>query len=443
MKKIFKKLNFSKTQSYLLYLFVLILPLKTVFILREVFFGREKWHYGTISLYLSDIVLTLFLILIFFTSYKKLLEYFKKNKTLTTLSFLFILYIFFSISYSLDKALAFYFSIKILLAFCLFFVLQITKFNTKTLYITLIISTLFQSIIGLFQFITQSTFSFKYLGLNHYDVWRGGTSIITSETGRWLRSYGGQNHPNILAILLLTSTIISIYIFVSFAKEKKYLFNSFLLLCITFFYTTILFTFSRNIWLALFISTIFISIFLFFYSQKFLKKLFSIIILIFFTSLTIVSIYKDLFFVRINHDTFKSHNSISDRKLYITQAKTLINKHTLLGTGAGNYTNSIFNLENRKLAIWQYQPVHNFYLLVFAELGFIGGFLLLLFIFNVLLKIFYLKNKITFEQFTIFLVLILFLFTSLLDHFLWTSHIGLFLLFLFLGLFVKSTASKN
>ncbi len=432
----------KKLQNYLLYSFVFLLPLQTIFIFREIFFESEKWQYGTIGIYMSDIIL-ISLISYSFTSSKELLfNYFKKNKWITGVSILLISLNFLSSIWSLDSILSIYFSIKLLLSICLFFVLQITNFNVKTLILIFISSVFFQSIIGFFQFIIQDTFSFKYLGLKQYTIWQGGTSVMTSESGRWLRSYGGEDHPNILALLLFTAILLSIYLYILYEKNSLLL-KIFLLLSISLFSVTVLLTFSRNIWLAFIVGLTFMIIFLFLKNKNLFKRIFIPIILVFATSIIITLTYKDLFFVRISNDTLTSHNSISDRAIYIVHSISLLKEHLFFGTGIGNYTNSIYNLEKNKYPIWHYQPVHNIYLLIFVELGLIGFFLLIFFIIFNLKNIYSQKNKIDFTQFIFILIFFLFLMISLLDHLLWTSHIGLLLIFLIFGISVKPIPLSN
>lgn len=431
-----------KIQNYLLYSFVFFLPLQTIFILREIFFDDVKWQYGTIGLYISDISLIIFILFSFIYFKKQLYKYFVKNKNIVLISLLFIIFTFSSSFWSLDKELSIYFSVKIFLSICLFFILQITNFNTKILLLVFISSIFFQSIIGFFQFTIQDTFSFKYLGLQHYNIWQGGTSIITSNSGRWIRSYGGESHPNIFASLLLTAILFSIYLYISSQKELKLL-NIFLLISISLFTTTILFTFSRNIWLAFFIGLVFITIFLFLKNKNLFKKIFIPLILISLTSFTIIFIYKDLFFVRVSHDTLTSHNSLSDRTLYTMHSISLIRENLFFGTGIGNYTNSIYDLKKNKYPIWYYQPVHNIYLLTFSELGLIGFFLLLSFVAFNLKNIYLQRNKINFSKFIFILILFLLLIISILDHFLWTSHVGLLLIFLIFGISIKSISPSN
>ncbi len=45
----------------ILLLFFFLLPLQTVYLLREPMIGGEKWQYGTLGIYVTDILLVLIL----------------------------------------------------------------------------------------------------------------------------------------------------------------------------------------------------------------------------------------------------------------------------------------------------------------------------------------------------------------------------------------------
>lgn len=63
-------------------------------------------------------------------------------------------------------------------------------------------------------------------------------------------------------------------------------------------------------------------------------------------------------------------NSIVDRLGYVNVSRGTILVHPILGIGTGQYVPYLNSLNN--LLDWQYQPVHNVFLLVWAELGLIG-----------------------------------------------------------------------
>ena len=197
----------------------------------------------------------------------------------------------------------------------------------------------------------------------------------------------------------------------------------------------------------------------------------------------------------------KNDQAFSDRFLFNSFALEIIKKSPFLGVGMGNFvlnvdqikkTSSIYSLmcilseschpelvsgsinsikqsnkqilkqvQNDKekfkdikrgfsLESWQYQPVHNFYLLIAAEIGIIGLILFILFIFKVL-KMAYLKVKSQIvSRETIFTrhinlcvgclltIFLGFLFIGFFDHYFWTIQQGQLIFWLILGLLMAS-----
>jgi hypothetical protein len=64
--------------------------------------------------------------------------------------------------------------------------------------------------------------------------------------------------------------------------------------------------------------------------------------------------------------------SIDDRLFYLNPAINIISAQPLLGVGIGQFVPRMEQFSNTTLQNWQFQPVHDVYLLVWSELGFIG-----------------------------------------------------------------------
>ena len=123
----------------------------------------------------------------------------------------FIGYVFLSTLWSIDRAVAWQHAIWIMEAFLLFFMIaaQTMTYGLRLTAYGFISGTLIQSILGIWQFLTQSTFSSTLLGLTAHPAWAAGTSIVsTINEGRWLRTYGAFPHPNMLGGYLVMSLII-------------------------------------------------------------------------------------------------------------------------------------------------------------------------------------------------------------------------------------------
>ncbi len=427
----------TKILKYLFYTFIFFLPWHIIYIVREVFYGIEKWQYGTIGIYISDVVLVLWILLSIYLYKELILTYIFKRPRFLLAGLLLSLWSFTTIIWADDKMLAFYFAIKLSIALDLFFLVQIIPFKIRNISIVFLISVLIQSLIGLYQFITQQSFTQKFLGLQYHDVFSGGNAIVHISGERWLRAYGGTPHPNIFGSVLLCVLLMGIFLFIK--NKDKMLSKTLILITINIITANILYTFSRTIWLTSLLCVFTFIIYIYNNKKYSFRQLTVPLLLIAATILLIVSLSHNLFFNRVSQDTTLSHNSVSDRALYLSQSKSLITSHPFCGTGIGNYTNTLKKESPVKRPLWQYQPVHNIYLLITSETGLIGFGLFITFIFTIFYIFYKNKKNVTLVRFTFITLFIGMLFISLFDHLAWTSHFGLFALFLLGGLSLRTS----
>ena len=149
------------------------------------------------------------------------------------------------------------------------------------------------------------------------------------------------------------------------------------------------------------------------------------------------SVLYEQIFPRFDSTVIAAEGSVSERVQSLWDAERVIGEgNILLGTGVGNFTAEMMRLQSDR-PVWSIQPAHNVFVLIFAELGLVGFVLLVLFLAVVI------KSWIPGhppaggrdDKNIVFLgVLVTLLPSLLLDHWLWTSHFGLFFLFILLGL---------
>lgn len=327
---------------------------------------------------------------------------------------------FLSILWSPDKILAFYFSLKLLLAIGLFFTVKSASWRIdwkKIIFILMLAGTL-QGALAIGQFLTQQDFASVILGTSQHEVFAGGTSVVENQDGRWLRAYGTFSHPNMLGGYLAIVLLLALWQELKYIKEKKYLTRIAGYIII---FSGLILSFSRSAWLIFAIG-----LFLIFISQKEkCKELKKIIFIFFLTALIWLSAFSPLFFSRVSGEDRLEQKSIDDRAEYVWQAKEIIKNNFWLGVGAGNYTWEIYKKNNTP--IWSVQPVHNVFLLIFAELGVVGFLLFLTLLWQIFKKT---NTKLYFLLFAFFILMFF-------DHWLWTSHFGILFFFLVMGIITK------
>lgn len=425
--------SLKKAIEYSFYLFVFLLPWQTKLILRP-----ADTNFNEISLYVSHLLLLAILIIFFF--YK-----IKRPENVGAISWLWWslagleLAVLASFFVAPDQVLAFYYYLLFLMGVGVFYLLregtedfgfESQYFNRIRIIYIFLTSIFFQALLGIYQFLSQNTLVSKYLGLASHDPGTAGTAVIETASGRWLRVYGGMDHPNIFGGVLAVTLILAAYLL---AKKKiirtKQEIGESIFLFIFYFVAlfALFFTFSRTAWLAYAagLAVLLISLII----QKDRWVLGRYLALIFFSGLMLFIVaypYQSLIQTRIQGETRLEQKSLNERSDYLWQSESLIKSHYLTGVGVGNYPLFLSQADNFRQAPWSYQPVHNCFLLLWAECGI---FALIFFISFLILMV--KKNRHAVFSGAILMALIIIM---LLDHWLLSLPFGLLFLFFILGL---------
>jgi len=415
-------MNKDRISKYCLYLWLLVWPWQTKLIL-----VAASSNYLEISFFLS---MALLLIPILIWSQRIFTEdYFRFKKELSKplwWSGLILLEFitFLSIFWADDKILALYRYIILVFGILLFYLIKRQDFIRAAHAGKLFLIGLFPTaILGIWQFFIQSTYANKYLGLAYHSTIILGDSIIETDTGRYLRAYGSFDHPNILGGVMAVALILVLYLSLKRVMGRNN--RLFYLISFAIFYTALLVSFSRSGILAFIVSAPFL-VFHFWKQGVFQKKMIALFLfLMIFISAIIIIPYGDLFLGRVDVSSRLEKKSITERETYLGQAARLIIKKPIYGVGVGGYILAEQKIDNSRHEAWYYQPVHNYWLLIWAELGIFGLFGALIFWLAII--------KISAKKYLWPLGLALFI-ISLLDHWLWTQPLGLIIFFLLAAL---------
>jgi O-antigen ligase len=140
--------------------------------------------------------------------------------------------------------------------------------------------------------------------------------------------------------------------------------------------------------------------------------------------------------------------SLVERSTYVDDSLRLLREQWLFGVGQGNYT-AILERQDRSAGVtrsgFEYQPVHNVTLLIFTELGIPGLLAWLLLLISLLFPTHQITPPAPMQpwRLTMHAVLAALLIIGLFDHYLWSLHPGLLLLWLVIGLTVLSQDTKK
>lgn len=321
----------------------------------------------------------------------------------------------------------------------------------KTFFITIISLGCFESFLAITQFLHQQSIGLTLLKESIFNINTPGVAKILFNNHVYIRAYGSFPHPNILGGFLLFSIITTkLYCRLFHVEQSR---RIFLILQ----YIGIFITFSKSAILGLIIATLFIHLrfqkrtsdsIATIQSQMFHVK--HILIILF-------SIFSGLFLYYINLEKFFIQ-SLQERWLYMKIAFLFIHNHPILGISCGQF---VFLMEKNAiypLLSWQLQPVHNVFLLIWSELGFIGFFTFSIFFIHLLTF----KNtnvsrgtndmnseelrsareiSIAIEYFRS--ILLGFFIILLFDHYLWDIQQGQWFLWMTLGIYSMLTNLKD
>ncbi|MDP2648050.1 MAG: O-antigen ligase family protein [Candidatus Yanofskybacteria bacterium] len=310
------------------------------------------------------------------------------------------------------------------------------RFELNKSLLAIITGGIFQSIIAIIQFIRQSSLGLAFTGESVFNNDYSGVAAFILESGdKIIRAYGTAPHPNVLAAYLL-AVIFGFYVFYyrTSPGHPKILLGAYSLLIFG-----LLVTFSRTV-LAVWL--VFSGFGLIWRIRKDRKKT---------VALMVTTIAAGIIFIAAFPSEVMSRIRISRQDEAVTE-RIYLNKETLrlkgektnwLGVGIGNFVPWLMDSApgfNRM----HYQPTHNIYLLMYAEIGILGLAAFIMFIFFTFKKaVKLLKGQASLEQFWVILGVGAFLAIGLLDHFFWTLQQGRLLFWMALGLMAASFAFQK
>lgn len=428
--------RFHKIIEYGLYLVVFLLPWQARLILVQGEMSGWPYEFSTISLYAIDILLLILLILnasIKFFSSQKMNDNIKIPLVWWLIAIIELM-TFVSLFTAVNKEVAIQAYLRLLLGIGLFWLVVSVAYNRGRLMNIFLVSSAIQAFFGIWQFLEQKAFASTWLGVaKHLPLDIGASVITTLDGSRWLRAYGGLDHPNIFGGLMAIALLVIINKIICRDEKKEKINYAIDFFGICLLATGLFFSFSRAAWISFFFGLIIIGVVNFVQNKKRIEKvlLYIVLTLILVFSSLIVQ-YKNLVIVRVTDSTITESKSINERIASYEIAKELLKEHWVLGVGAGNYGLKVKN-KMPDLEYYAYQPTHNVYLLVLLEIGVFG----FIFYISTLIYIAYtiIKRGDGYDLSFIVCLMTMFFF----DHWWWSLHFGVLFFWLLLGIsYIKS-----
>ncbi len=358
------------------------------------------------TLYLTDILMILLLVL-------WIIQYFIKrtyNKEDITgrcvyllLTILLIIFMGINIYFAKSSWVAIYKWIKVVEFVLLgFFVARRKDFEfnswiAKPLSFSLIVV----SVIAFIQFSLQKTVggALFLLGERTFTATTPGIATFTMFGRELLRPYSVFPHPNALAGFLGVGFFLLLF---CLSKESKTSFYYRLSLVLTFL--TLILSFSHGAWISFALVGL-VLVFVKGNKNMFRRLYISTVVVVIVTSLLLPAA-SDKLLSSLDYGEEVNH------RLHLTKVSgSLIAEDPILGVGEGNYILELVENADFPKFSWWLQPVHNIFLLVFSETGFIGLGLFVLLLLAIINKAILREKKILLAAF-LFVI-----FTGFFDHY--------------------------
>ncbi len=415
----------QKSFVFLLSFFVFIIPWQSRFIYKDIMLEGQIWQFGRLSVYAS--MLVLFATALAFGWHHREQWHLSKNKWWYGL-------FFYGLVICLSRPLPILGLYYLFIIFTAILFIWLAQYvSKKNILWALLLSGLVQSILAIYQSITQNIGANKWLGMAEQLAQNRGVSVLESGDMRILRAYGALPHPNILAGFLVLAILAGLYLWHSIytqseqadwqiKKIRKYTLSLCLVIVsLVLMSFGLLATFSRSALLALVATLLFIFIFSVIKKDRLtIYVLIKYAVLLGLVFLVFNLYYPNLWASRFDLSNRLEAKSIQDRELTYGQLNWSNPQEIVFGQGLGMNIYWIYK-KTTPLSVDQLQPIHNWYLLALAEVGLVGVFMFLVLLYFYLKKSLFIKNK---NQVWPWSFVLLILLLGLFDHYLWTSWTG-------------------
>ena len=437
----------------LFYILLVAIPLSSRLFLASVIPGVHE--YESLFVYLSDVLMLIYLLAVIFHSHQRSQDIHQKSfKLLFIPLYIFIFSALISTYIAPSYTLALYDLVRLLLligcAVSIPIMMRTSGVFRKTMVILALLAVA-QSCLGVYQFTKQADAGLRLLGEPRLVSYTGSASTIMAEGGRVLRSYGTFPHPNILGAFLIIGLISLCCLFLShdgflyhWNESRPLSWNFKRFMTSRHFFARIIIaiglfvvllglatTLSRGAWVGA--ACALITLLLVAAVRGYFRPSLRLLVVLAACGGLILYILNPVISPRSYLAV--GQPAVDYRLVYTSMASSILHTHPF-GVGIGNQvlyavdsgTYRSFGLVH----LWEWEPIHNLYLLILSEIGVLG---LLSFIAFLGIVVWHaLRHSGSLAEITVLAILIGILAVGLFDHYLWTIEPGRLMLWLAIGL---------
>lgn len=453
----FLSVNFTSAWAGVLFATLLFLvPLGTRLFLGSAITGFHE--YEAFFLYASDVVAVVALVTGVIVVRSRAVDLRRRSRPVLVLLALFLILSLISIGYATVPTLSWYVAGRVILLASLAFIASLI-FSGRQWERGLAMlgaATSLQALIVIAQFMKQSSLGLSLLGEPLLIVGSPSASTILIEGGRVLRSYGTFPHPNVAGLFLAFGLFISLYLYIRYssvttqylqgmtrraflalsASDKKSLCRRYFvsrsfairLTSATLFFVhacALVFTFSRSAWIASALGVVTLLVLSARTAPRAALRAFVVVVA---TAAFLWVVAHPYIAPRARIQ--RTEPAVTERMRFYEVAQKIIIEHPY-GVGIGNQVvasvrQGIYQDEGMR-RVWQWEPIHNLFVLVATEVGVAGGLVLA----SLLVLVLYGAGKRRSLHGALACALMVAVMSAgLFDHYLWTLQPGRLMLWI-------------
>lgn len=352
----------EKITNWLLLLSVFLLPWQTQWIVVSQLTEGGISQYGRLALVISQAIMLLVTLL------RGRPHYATEQKGVVQAGYVVLSFVFFSLAFTRFFSVGMAQTLQIIFAFLLLSHLCDRRTQYKQVVMAFVLGLLIPVALGWWQVLTGGSPESMWLGLAQQNASTIGTAVVETDSGRLLRAYGSFPHPNIFGGFLAVG-LFALFGIVRLGRSHHA--TIFVVLSTILMSSTLILTFSRGAWLGVLLGffTVFI---LMWYGKRPWSFHQRVVVMVASVSIiATIGLFHQQVFSRVLAQGMIEEISVTERVSQYQQFIQVVSLNPVFGVGPGAYTFALAKTQPGG-EVWNYQPVHNVFLLVAGELGLLG-----------------------------------------------------------------------
>lgn len=415
----------------LLFAALFFLPWQTAMIFTTAHVQGEPSAYGVFALYVVEVLIVFAYLL---------RRSWQTSSSLTLIvraSYVVLAAMFFSLSVSTVGWIGWFHLIHVVVAAMLFRLMIDERTDLPKAFAVFLLGLIVPVLFGWYQIGSGFSPSLTLFGMAQKNAATLGVAVVESGSERLLRAYGTFPHPNIFGGYIALGIVVLVWLTRSMLNACRL---TAVMAAAAVLGATLVVTFSRSAWLGLFLAGCVGIGFLWHQRRMPPRRIVSVLIVGLVSLLTTATLFHTQVFSRFDTSQRLEIISLEERADQYQTFTRVFFESPFLGVGPAAYT---FILERRDPGhpVWSYQPIHNTYLLILAELGVVGFSLLFYWAYRV--GVIGYRQAGNTSRFYVLGISTLIMVIGFFDHYLWSLWPGLALSALCLASLVRWTHSSS